>query len=175
MTALVFAAPYTPPPPPVPKPRLWDSYRMTWQGANGTLWELDGSQGVMLLEDGLVGLDFPEADVFTSTSPATAGRRHRGSRWKEREVEWNLLVFSDESSAAWRALDRAFWGSFSVDSPGTWTATDATGRALSLPCHLVPVGRAFDRDPSRHGWALYQVRMIANDPFWVGPAITPAP
>lgn len=169
MSALVFAVPYVPPPPPVP---VWVGYEMTWAGADGSTWTLDGSQGVLLLQDGLVGLHFPEHDRFTSTAPSTAGSRHRGSRAQERDVEWNLLVYSDESSAEWQAIDRAFWSSFDVDDPGVWTVADAGGRSLSLECRLVPKNDPYDRDPALHGWSLYHVQMVACEPFWRGPEVS---
>jgi hypothetical protein len=169
LTALVFAAPYVPPPPPVP---AWAGYVMTWTGPDGFTWALDGSQGVLLLQDGLVGLHLPGYDRYTSTAPATAGSRHRGSRAQERSVEWNLLVYADDSSEEWRALDRAFWSSFDVDDPGVWTVTDPAGRSLSLDCRLVPQNDPYDRDPSLFGWALYHVQLVANQPFWRGEQVS---
>jgi hypothetical protein len=164
VTAFVFALPYTPPPPPAPK---WDGYKMTWKGADGTVWALDGSQGVVLLHDGLVGLHTPGYDRYTSSSAARPGVRHRGSRAKERSVEWNLLVYSDESSAGWREIDRAFWSSFDPDIPGVWTVSDVTGRTLSLECRFVgPDSDPYDTDPSRRGWSIYSVQMVATEPFW---------
>lgn len=169
MTTVVYAMPYAPPPPPAPK---WQGYRMTWTGADGSTWNLDGSDGVLLTKEGLVGLHMPAYDRFTSTSPSRPGSRHRGSRAKERPVEWNLLVWSDESSEAWREIDRAFWRSFDPDAPGTWTVTDPRGRSLSLRCRFVgPEGAGYDSDPGKRGWALYQVQLVATDPFWVGAPI----
>jgi hypothetical protein len=169
VTAVVFAMPYAPPAPPAPK---WQGYRMTWTGADGSTWDLDGSGGVLLLQEGLVGLHMPAYDRFTSSSPARPGRRHRGSRAKERSVEWNLLVWNDQSSEGWRELDRAFWDSFHPDIPGTWTVTDPRGRALSLQCRFVgPDAEAFAGDPSKRGWALYSVQMVADDPYWIGAPI----
>ena len=169
MTSLVFALPYVPPAPPAPR---WVGYEMTWEGADGSTWDLNGSGGVLLLQEGLVGLQMPGYDRYTSTSPATPGARHRGSRAKERAVEWNLLVWTDESSAAWRELDRAFWRSFDPDTPGTWVVRDERGRTLRLECRFVgPDSAATDRDPSKVGWALYQVQLVASNPFWVGESL----
>lgn len=168
MIAFVYAVPYIPPPPPAP---LWEGYRMRWTGCDGSEWILDGSQGVALLQDGLVGLHFPEFDVYESTSPAVAGARLRGSRARKRAVEWNLLVWNDESSEEWRKLHRAFFRAFSVDKPGTWTVRDPSGRALTLKCYLVPGSHAYDRDPSQAGWSLYQMQMVAYQPFWSGEPI----
>lgn len=171
MSALVFAVPFVPPAPPAP---VWEGYRMSWTGADGSFWPLDGSLGVTLTSEGLVGLDFPEYDLHTSTSPAVAGSRHRGSRAKARAVEWNLIIWSDGSSAEWRARDRAFWRSFSVDEPGLWTVTDPAGRSLSLPLQLNPKDAGFPHDPSKAGFSLYQRDLIANQPFWSGAPIEKA-
>ena len=169
MSALVYAAaPYAPPPPPAPP---WVGYTMTWTGPDGAAWPLDGSTGVLLLQDGLVGLHIPEHDRYTSTAPSIAGSRHRGSRAQERDVEWNLLVYSDASSEAWLELDRAFWSSFDTDDPGVWTVSDLNGRALSLECRLTPKNDPYARDPSLFGWNLYNVQMVAGDPFWRGAPI----
>lgn len=170
MSALVYAAaPPQPPPPPVSP---WVGYVMTWTGADGSVWALDGSQGVLLLQDGLVGLHTPQTDRYTSTAPSTAGSRHRGSRAQERIVEWSVLVYSDDSSKEWLAVDRAWWGSFDEDQPGTWTVTDPAGRSLSLDCRLTPQNDPYGQDPALLGWALYHVQMIANQPYWRGDPVT---
>ena len=169
MTALVFAAPYTPPPPPVP---VWVGYNMTWTGPSGARWRLDGSQGVALVKEGLVGLHFPQYERFTSESPSTAGARHRGSRAKERAVEWNILTYADGASNEWLEIDRAFWDSLDVDEPGVWEVTDLRGRTLSLECRLNPTSdHSFDQDPSKGGWGLYQVQLVASRPFWTAPPV----
>jgi hypothetical protein len=171
MTALVFAAPYVPPLPPEP---LFQGYRMIWRGADGSQWNLtDPDGGVVMLAD-VVGLHLPGYDRLTSTSPARAGSRHRGSRAQERRIEWPLLVWSDDDSAAWRERDRAFWSSLDVDRPGTWVVqAPKGGQTFEIECRLVSDGGfAFSQDPSKAGWALYQVELVANDPYWLGAEIS---
>lgn len=169
MSVVVFAAPYVPPPPPAPK---WPGYRMTWRGADGSVWDLQGDQGIFILASGVVGLHLPSHERRTSVSPSKPGFRNRGTRTKERRVEWPIFLYAD-TSGAWRERDRAFWGSFSADVPGTWEVMSPNGRRLRLDCLFEgPEDYAFELDPSKTGWALYQIEMVAPDPYWYGDPIS---
>lgn len=171
MTSFVFVAPYVPPAPPVVP---FQGYGSVWTGADGSVWNLaDPDGGVFMTDGGVRGLGLPEYTRHTSTSPAVDGSRHRGSRAEERVVRWPIMVFKDSSSQEWVELDRAWWRSLDVDTPGVWTVTQPSGEFRSLSCRLVDDGDpSFDIDPVLAGWAVYGVNLVANDPYWYGPPIS---
>lgn len=170
--SIVLAVPYVPPPPPVP---AFTGLEHTWTGWDGTRWELTNPDGgVVLVTGGVVGMNMPAFDHYSSESPALAGARHRGSRARPREPEWPLLVYSDASSAEWIERDRAFWRTMHPDKAGQWTVTDPrTGASRSLLCRFYDDGNhAFDIDPVEAGWGLYAITLMADQPYWLGDWVT---
>lgn len=168
MSAIVLAVPYVPPPPPVPP---FTGFEHTWTGWDGSHWSLsDPDGGVVLVSGGVVGMNMPTFDHYSSESPALAGARHRGSRAQVREPEWPLLVYSDKGSEDWLERDRAFWRTMHPDRPGVWTVTNPrTGEHRSLMCRFYDDGsHAFDLDPAEAGWALYSLTLRADQPYWLG-------
>ena len=145
---------------------------MTWTGWDGSEWDLLGSNGVALTA-GARGMSMPPVDRFTSTSPALAGSRWRGSRTLEREVFWPLFVYNDGGSQAWVEHDRAFWRTMDPTRPGLWSVTHPDGTIRTLVCRFVDDGDGvFDRDPSAAGWAVYGVTLVAEQPYWQGTPVT---
>lgn len=162
--------PFPPPPAPVP-----------WPGVARSTWTADGqepidllnpaSHGVMLVQDGVRGLGMPPVKRYTSTSPAVHGSRWRGHQVEEREVMWPLFVWSDAGTADWLERDAALWRSFRPDVEGWWEF--ATSNAVRrLRCRFSDDSdHSFSADPSRRGWDLYGVRMVAEDPWWHGASV----
>lgn len=171
MSSVVFAVPYTPPPPKV---RPFNSYRHTWTGPDGSVWGLsDPSTGVFLVRDGIVGLHLPPVERHVSESPGSYGSRFRGSRVQARPIEWLVHVYSDTDSVEWMERDRAFWGSFSFNEPGTWEVQAPNGKARRIRCRLdSDGGYSFGHDPAGKGWATYPVNLIADEPFWRGDPVS---
>ncbi|MFF2621250.1 hypothetical protein [Oerskovia jenensis] len=167
MTSVVFGTPASPP-PAIFQP--WTGFKHTWTGWDGSQWDLsDPDGGVVLLVGGLRGMSMPKFDRYTSTSPASAGSRRRGGRTRERSIDWPILVYADESSEEWVARDSAFWASMHPELPGLWTVTAPSGRSRSLLCTFVDDGdQAYDVDPAEAGWALYQPKLVAEQPYWLG-------
>lgn len=144
---------------------------MTYQAdGDDFLWDLLGDSGVLLMADGCRGLAMPPVDRYTDESPAVDGSRWRGMRVKEREAFWPLFVYHDGSSQEWVEHDRAFWQSLEPDRVGTWTVTHPDGKTVRrLRVRFTDDGDpAFDIDPARAGWAVYGVRMVAEEPYWLG-------
>lgn len=159
-------------PPSVPT-EPWPGCSQTWTGWDGSLWQISGdpSSGVRLKE-GVRGLAMPQWQRYSTLSPAVPGSRHRGSVASDREVLWPLGVYNDVGSAEWIAYDRAFWRTMHPDRPGLWRFTSPTGQTRSLPCRFVTDGQhTFRTDPSRMGWQLYAVALLADEPFWQGEPI----
>lgn len=170
MSSVVYAVPYSPPPPPTLPFR---GYRHVFTGWDGSVWDLsDPDGGVVLVTGGVGGLAMPTFDTFTSSSAAVPGSTWLGSRAQERAVEWPLLVYSDVGSEDWVERFRAFFRTMNPERPGVWSVTDPFGRTRSLSVRFKSDGdHTYDVDPAEAGWGLYQLQLVAVDPFWQGPAV----
>lgn len=163
--------------PPAPPVELWPGMRVTWQGWDGSLWELsDPATGVVLAAAGVEGLGTPPTIKHVGVSPAVHGSWLRGWIAEPRSVFWPVHVFGD-SSAEWVDRDSAFWASMHPGKYGVWTVTQTgSGAARSLDCRFVDDGQAsYPVDPSSVGWASYGVTLTADDPFWYGPDVVAGP
>lgn len=170
-SVVVYALPYTPPPPPVVS--KWPGLQMTWTGWDGSVWTLTDADGGVYLPRGEVsGLSKPRRERYTSSSPARHGARHRGSRVLPRSVWWPVEVFTDGGSTAWLDLDSAFFRSLHADLPGLWRVTrpDGTWRELELQFDDDD-DHGFMPDPSVVGWEVYELNFTALDPLWRGEPI----
>lgn len=166
----ILAAPYLAPVDVSPE---WKSIDPTWTGWDGSVWHLsDPASGVLLTQAGTRGLSMPPVTRYTSTSPALAGSRNRGSRTAERDVFWPLFVRSSGGSQAFVDLERAFWATMHPDKPGVWSVTLPDGSKRSLGCRFMDDGNAsFTMIPTIRGWAVYGVTLVAEQPYWEGDAI----
>lgn len=144
--------------------------RVTWTADGQPPIDLlnPATDGVMLVQDGVRGLGMPPVQRYTSTSPAVHGSRWRGHRIEERDVFWPLFVWSDKGTADWLERDAKLWRSFRPDVEGWWEF--ATSNAVRrLRCRFVDDSdHSFTADPSRRGWDLYGVKLVAEDPWWHG-------
>ncbi|HWK92621.1 MAG TPA: hypothetical protein VNR17_10225 [Luteimicrobium sp.] len=156
----------------------WTSLRHTWQGPDGSTWNLsDPAGGVFLLSSGVVGLHMPQFDQYVDEYANLDGGVYRGSRAQVRNPEWTLLIWDDGSTAGFKERYRALWSTLDPDRPGLWTVTDAaTGEARTLVVRFrTSEEMSYDRDPLKAGWAIYSVTLLAEDPFWRGaPVLSPA-
>lgn len=162
-------------PPSVNLESLWPGIvAMTFHPEGGdTAWDLLGDSGVLLMSKGLRGLDMPPVKRQADSSPAVHGTRYRGHRVDERPVFWPLLVYSDEGSQAWIEHDRALWEDLEPGKLGTWTITHPDGKTRSLRVRFDDDSdHASDRDPSKSGWEVYGLHLVAEQPFWEGDAVT---
>lgn len=151
----------------------WIGTRMYWTGWDGVRRELtDWRSGITVLEEGIEGLSMPPHAAWTSASPAQHGQRLRGFRVEPRPCAWTAFVYSNESSSQWLTRDADFWRSLQPGKYGTWEVTTEAGRR-SLRCRLDDPGDGkFTRDPAKRGWQPYDIRLIADDPFWYGQNVT---
>nr|WP_274635528.1 hypothetical protein [Microbacterium bovistercoris] len=169
--ALVLAAP-----PVVPVVvNQWKGLHVTWEGPDGSAWDLnDSSGGVVLLEDGVEGLHFPKITKFSSTSRAIPGKRLRGWRPESRDVFWSVLIWSDGSDE-WLRRQAAFFATLHPENPGTWrVATDGGERSLQLT-GVFDDDYRYVHDPRKRGWAQYGIALEAADPLWQGKPNTYGP
>lgn len=162
--------PEPPAPPPVPEPEsAWGALEVTWTGWDGSEWVLSSPESpVWLAPGGTRGLNMPPVNRFVGTSPAVAGSRWRGYRVPERPVFWPIFLYGD-STAGWRAVDRAWWATMRPDAPGVWTVAQPDGTRRHLTCRWSgDSDHTFDRDPFAVGWQLYGLELVAEAPFWRG-------
>jgi hypothetical protein len=169
MTYVVYAS--VPPPPPALAPDF-QGLTHTVTGWDGTRFDLSiPSAGVLLLADGVDGLGMPEFDQYVDEYASVDGGQYQGSRARTRSPEWLLGVWGD-SSEQWRARDHALWRIIQPDRPAQWTVTDPEGRTRTLMVRFRSSSpHKYSRDPSKAGWAIYTVTLMAEQPFWSGPPI----
>lgn len=166
---IAYAIPYIPPTPPVSP---WRGINLSWRGWDGSEWDLMRPAGGLFLRPGVRGLHLPSFDRLSSTSPMVAGSRHRGTSTKDREVFWPLYLYSDTSSTEFMERDRAFWRSLDPDSEGTWTAAVPNGTRRTLGLRLMGSDDEMPHDPIQRGWANYAINLLADQPYWLGEAVT---
>ena len=164
--------PDAPPPVEVVPPKWPGIEAMKWYGWDGSEWDLrDVSRGVVFADEDVEGLWFPEIDRHTSRAQGIPGTRWRGWDVSERDVFWPLLVFSRAGSREWLIHNDALMRTFHPERPGIWLVQTALG-TRRLRCRFNGgVGR-FGRDPSMAGWHVYGVKLVAEDPYWVGDEVT---
>lgn len=162
-----------PPPPPIP-PSPWLGLGHTLTGANGDSISLsDAETGVLLIDADVVGMGMPKYEVYRSAGPASAGSRYRGARAMERPAELSIVIYDDGSTGGFLATDRRVWDLIGDPTqPVVWRVQtpDAQWRELTMRFDDAPDG--LSRDPLYDGWVLYQLRFVADDPYWYGPPIT---
>lgn len=168
--SIVHGVPYVPPPPPV---KLFRPGRNRWFGWDGSVFDMgDKAGGVVFADGGASGLaEEPPFEHYRTVSPALSGSRYRGSHTAERPVDANVLIWSDEDSAAWRAVDSAFAkGICRPDKTVTWEHTTPEGEVRYLVMRFESrelTSRERD-DPHRLGWSQYNIQFTAESPYWQG-------
>lgn len=157
----------------------WLGLGHTFTGSNGEVLDLSaegssatvGAAMVALVNADVVGMGAPKYEVQRSAAPALAGTRYRGTRVLERPVEMTFLVLDDEDSVGFHALDSWLWDIIGDPSqPIVWRVTnpvDGSWRELTIRFEE-DAGGGVSRDPLYDGWAIYQLRFTADDPYWYG-------
>jgi hypothetical protein len=155
-------------------PALVVQTEVSWTGWDGSVWNLaDPDGGVVLLKEGVEGLHMPPFRQWARQSPAVPGQVFTGASAEPRQVVLPVLLFSDGSSAEWVARDRAFWKSLHPAREGVLTISPAgAGSRRSLRLRLIPEDHQFALDPAQARWAAYSLLLVADQPFWAGPART---
>lgn len=158
-------------PPPAAPVNLWPGVTdMTWVGWDGSRWPLLSiASGAVLVNEKVKGLGFPDFLRYASKAQGVPGSRWRGWDVDERDVFWPLMVFSDGGTDAWLRHNAALMATFRPDRTGTWIVTTSLG-TRRLRCRLAKIDDAFDVDPSRVGWFVYGIGLVAEDPYWRGDA-----
>lgn len=147
--------------------------RVTWEGWDGTAFELSSRSSGVYLRPGVRGWSMPEWQPFRSQSAVAPGFRHRGARAQGRSVFWNVGVYHGDGGQAWLDYDRAFWRTMHPDREGTWRVQlpGALG-SRSLRLRFAGDDALLEVDPTRVGWQAYGVDLVADQPFCEGEPIT---
>lgn len=148
---------------------------MTWHVPNvGTVDLLDPSDdGVMLLRDGVRGLNMPPVDRYTSRSPAVPGTRWRGFQTQERSVFWPTLVWTPNGADLWHEYDEGLWATLRPDVVGEWEVVTDRAGTRRLQCRWTgDSDHSYGQDPLKSGWAIYGVELVAEQPYWCGEIIS---
>lgn len=173
MSARIFlAGPAPAPPSSVPVADFPGLEGIRWEAWDGSTWDLLTPSSGAFLVPGVRGLTTPPATRHTSESPAVAGTRDLGDHVGEREVFWPVYLYSDEGSQAWIERDRAFWRGLRRGRFGWWVVTHPDGTERRLRCRFLnDGGHTYAVDPTRRGWALYGITLVAPQPYWEGAPI----
>lgn len=170
LTPVFLAAPTLTGTPPV-VPAYWPGLKgIRWEAWDGIAWDLLHPEAGTFLIEGVRGLTMPPATRHTTTSPAVAGTDdsdddHVG----ERDVFLPLFVYSDGGSQAWVERDRKLWRGFRRRKYGWLVVVHPDGTERRLRCKFVDDGgHSYPVDPTRKGWALYGITLVAPQPYWQG-------
>jgi hypothetical protein len=143
---------------------------MTWTGWDGSVWDLRTGP-VRLTDDGVQGLSNLDFEVFTQDTALRDGQIMTGWKAKPRDVVLPVLLGQSVDEDAWLALERAWMRTMHPAKPGKLTVTAPDGSARGLALRFVDDGgKAFNRDPSKQRVSLYALRMVADDPWFIGPS-----
>lgn len=156
--------------PPIVVPDQFVGFdAMTWTDWTGTTFDLLGFEDdVLVMRDGLRGLNMPAHDRYTNESPVVAGSSFRGFRTKERPVFWPTMVRSTVSADDFLAADRALWQGLHPDTVGQWAIT-VRGVTRTLTLRYTGDGdQVTNGDPIGRGWELYGLNFVAEQPYWSG-------
>lgn len=162
-----------PPAPEIVSP--WLGLHHTMTGSNGEAVDLSETEnGVVLINADVVGMGAPAYEVHRSSGPALAGSRYRGTRVLERAVELAFLVYDDDDTAGFLETDRWLWDLIGDPTqPVVWRVETPDGQWRELTMRFSEdASGGFVRDPLYDGWTLYQLRFIADDPYWYGATVS---
>ena len=155
--------------PPAPLRR--DSLRLVWEGVDGSRWALGGPGGVPLLRTDVVGLLHPAFTDHAAVAAAVDGQWYRSSRAMPRHVSFTAYLQGDQSSDY---IDRhgAWWRSWSPRRTGRLSVASVRG-TRSIALRLTPSGDGgLGLDPQLWAHEAAEVDAVADQPFWLGEAIT---
>lgn len=142
-----------------------------WTGWDATVVDLTGIESGVRLENlGVEGLGSSEATDFTRRSPALDGQTLVGSAESPRDVFWPLII-SATASQTWQEVQAAFFRTLRRGHYGVWRVTAPDDTYRELTCRFVTDGPAsYANDPSFREVEVAGIVLIADDPWWHGPA-----
>lgn len=144
--------------------------QFTWTGFDASVWNLSDYEGWHLLE-GVRGLGMPPVDHHRSQSPVVAGSRYRGTRVLQRDVFWPIAIRHDGTPTQFATRDRAFWETMRPTRFGTWKVTQPNGDFRTIDLRFESVDDSWEMDPLLFGRNVYGISLVAERPFWAGPAV----
>ena len=147
-------------------PRL----QATWNGTDGSIWDLFGGP-VRTSIAGIRGLSMPEVEYAVQQHALLHGQQTTSFKVKPRTA-FLPLRFSDRDEYSVTRTQRDFWRSIRPGKTGTLVVSDGMGGVRSLTLKFGDDGMiAYKIDPNIITEA-FGLTMIADDPWWKGPART---
>lgn len=146
--------------------------RHQWTGYDATVYDFTDTTSGVWFGPGIEGLGSSTATDFTRRTPALDGQSLIGSSENPREVFWPVRVEGTEATE-WQTIQAAFFGTLRRNEYGVWRVTAPDDTYRELTCRFVNDGpHSYSTDPSRDGWVeSHGISMIADDPWWHGPAV----
>lgn len=143
-----------------------------WTGWDGSEWDLRNGPGIYLTDAGVSGLLELEAEIFTRTSSLIDGQEVTGWKANPREIVLPIDISSEVSAEDWYSRQTAFNRTLRPDRNGTLTITDPIGAQRTIQAHLDgSVGGSLPVDPTLDMGLTTVVNLIADDPWYKGPAV----
>lgn len=140
-----------------------------WNGADGSTWDLIYGPAALC---GVIGMGDPSAEFFTRSSPVLDGSTLLGVRQQQRRAFWAVEVRSG-TTEEWLTVRRAFMSSLSYSTPGRWDVTHGDGETRSLYVRLGTQDElSYQEEPTVLNFEQFGVNLVADDPWWHGPAVT---
>jgi len=148
--------------------------QLTYQGADGSVWNLTNGGNVFVDQRGVEGLGNPTWNRQTLESAGSDGQRRTGQRSRAKARQGYLpCILSADTPDGWFPLSAAWWNAWDTDTTGRLTVTmpDGTARFLDV-CLMDDDSYAPTTDPSITGVEVVGVHWVADQPFWLGPQQT---
>jgi hypothetical protein len=146
----------------------WRSSQHTWEGWDGSLWDLSGGTNGVKLLAGVRGMHAPPVIRYATKTASRPGSLYRGGTTDERDVFWPVKVFQRDDSKAWIEHNRRWWSTLDPDITGLWSVIQPSGEKRSLRCRFVSENDDADEtSPELRGWAHYFLNLVAEQPYWM--------
>jgi hypothetical protein len=143
---------------------------ITWEGADGSVWNLTSPASAVRLGPGIRGLEAVNPERWVSDSPGLAGNRYRGHRVPAREVFLPVYVYG-QGSTDWLTVRNLWDHSLSEDSEGVLSVV-CGDRTRTLPCRWVKSEQGWTRDPLAAGKSAIGEYFEAAGSYWQSEPIT---
>jgi hypothetical protein len=144
------------------------SIGVKWTGWDGSVWDL--VEGPVRLMTGTEDLfNMHEAEVAVRETSMRDGQTVTGWRMPARSGLLPVALGRAATELEWLELERAWWRTMRPNKVGSLelTAPDGSRRRIGLRFQNAG-GMKFERDPSPGRLTVAPLRMVADDPWWLG-------
>ena len=138
----------------------------------GAVWNL--RTGPVRMAPGAQGLGLVPLLAFTTPRGLRGGQRVTGFAAQSNELKLPMKFgYPGWSAQAWEAIDAAWWPAIRPHLFGTLRVTATDGSQRSVVVRTTSDGPlAWDQDPADVQMTDFDWGLIADDPYWIGPAVS---